>query len=573
MLRAFAVVYLTIIVLVVCDNQYFDFNIHDINALTAFLSLSFLGLAFFLRRKKEIYNGGSILSIALFIFLLYSATSYYFSLNVDLSLYPALKLLSALFLAIALGYFLKDIEILKKSFLVIFFMAGILAASGIIEQFFPLAFPFQTAGIPPSVSFFMNPNFFGGYLQIHVPIGVYLYFRATSLFEKKLLGFGWVCILVSLLFSQSQGGQLAAVLQIILTIRYFVHRKEGHKAKMVGWGALLSVLIYFVICKLILEPNLKLVVGLGEPEVYEDPWILNNVVLRFIYWLGAWRIFAEHWLLGSGLWTFVELYPQTGLERSPPHAHNIYLQTAAETGLIGLGLLLACLATLGATLVRIFKRGSSDVAEIAFYIALSLGGFLLNNISEYNWLTANFIFYFVFLVVSVEVLSRETGDNKKWVFLAGVGQLSSKAVMIIMTLGIFTIFQYYSYQRIISHAIPLSQTLEEWLTNTAKAKSYCNRCAQPHYLSGVANLEAYRLTQNSQYLIEAEQDLNKALGLNPNGMGNYFLLGETKRFQGNIYEARKYYNRAAKDPKYWKAVLGRLAKLEKNKESAARNHH
>ncbi|PIP71744.1 MAG: hypothetical protein COW89_10300 [Nitrospinae bacterium CG22_combo_CG10-13_8_21_14_all_47_10] len=563
MLKAFSIAYLVVIVLVACDNWQLDLNLHDVNALVAFLSLAFLGLAFAQREEKGIVGA---LPVSLFVFLLYSAMSFYFSQNADLSIYPALKLLSALSLTVALIFFIDSIQTLTKALRLVYILAAILAAVSIIEQFFALAFPFQLPDIPASRSFFMNPNFFGGYLVIHISIGLYLYFRAVSSFEKFLSGLGWILILVALFFSNSQGAQLGAGLQIFLIIRYFLHKKEPDKAKLAGLGALVSFLIYLAICKLILEPNLLLKeVGL-EPI---SPPAFNNIELRLLYWLGAWRIFVEHWLLGSGLWTFVELYPQTGLERFPAHSHNMYLQTAAETGLIGIGLLIACLATLCFKLIHIYKKGNAQVSETSIFIALSLAGFLLHNMSEYNWLTSNFIYYFVFLIISVEVLDRETDRHKIWVLRDSADKVWPKAVAIFLVLGSYSIFQYYNYQRIISHDIPLTRSVEEWLEKTGTASKYCESCGRPHFLSGMAHLENYRMSKNKQNLVRAEQEYIKTIRRNPNNMGAYLKLAETKNLMGKNAEALEYYKKAAKDPRFREMALeGYLSLLKK--QGAAR---
>ena len=113
MLHVFSIIYLIAIVFVDCDNIYFLQNLSDINELTAVLFLAFLCMVFVRRNEKE-GCGAGILSASLILLLLYSALSFYFSLNADLSLYPALRSLIALFLTLALIFYLKDIETLKK---------------------------------------------------------------------------------------------------------------------------------------------------------------------------------------------------------------------------------------------------------------------------------------------------------------------------------------------------------------------------------------------------------------------------------------------------------------------------
>lgn len=566
MLPAFSIIYLFAVVVVGCENSSLQQNMHDMNVLMAFLTLAFLAMTIFKRKDKK-GSGVSTLSASLILFLLYSVISFYLSFNEDLSMYPALKMLSALLLAIALIYYLKDIESLNRTLLMVFAFGGILAITGIVEQFFPIIISSKQTSLLLSRSIFTNPNFYAGYLLIHIPIGMYLYFQASSSFAKTLLGHAWILILVALGFSSSLSGQLIAGLQVIVTIIYLLVAKKTYQAKLVGFGVLASILIYFALIKLILEPTLIIPIEEIEELDVVNNWLNSSVGLRLMYWLAAWRIFTEHWLYGSGLWTFTELYPQTGLlSRFPPHAHSMYLQTAAETGLIGLGFLMACLTVLFSTMIRIFKKGSVEVVKINFYIAASLIGFLINNIVEYNWLTSNFIYYFVFLIISVEVLNRETQGYRKWGIKINTQGLQTKVVPIFMVLGAFVVVQYYSYQRIISYDIPMSATMEEMFANTTKAKELCHRCGRPYYLSGIAHLEMYRLSQNSENLVLAEHDLNEVLHRNPYSLGTYLILGKTKSLQGNYSEAKEYYIKAMKDSRHVISAITEIKKIEKNIE-------
>jgi O-antigen ligase len=564
MLPVFSIFYLFAVVVVGCENGILQHNIHDMNALMAFLSLAFFCMAFYLCKEKGDI-GVSAISTSLILLLFYSAFTFYLSLNADLSLYPILKIISALFLSLALIYFLKDIEILKRALLMVFAFSGILAATGVIEPFFSFWNPEKWTLVLWSLSIFKNPNIFSSYLVIHIPIGVYLYFHAPSSFVKNLTGLAWVLILVSLGFSESQGGQLIASLQILATIIYLLVTKKPKQARLVGLGVCVSILIYFGLVKLVFEPNFIASIGGIEAvkEVQEaDEWENSTLGIRLMYWSGAWKIFTEHWLTGSGLWTFVELYQQTGLSRLPANAHSMYIQTAAETGLIGFIFLIACLTALCSVLVRIFKRGSSEVVEMNFFITISLIGFLVHNIFEYNWLTANFIYYFVFLAISVEVLNRETQGYKSWVLIYDNKGLWVKVVPIIMVLGAFVIVQYYSYQRIISHDIPRSTTMEEMFANTIEAKKICHRCGSPYYLSGIANLEMYRLTQVKQNLTLAEQDFNEVIIRNPYSLGTYLMLGKVKSLQGNFSKAKEYYLKSMKDKKYFFPALNGIRSIE-----------
>lgn len=548
-----------------CENIYLSQYTHDINALMAFLSLAFLCMAFFLRREKEgeFINFG-ILSITLIFFLFFSASNFYFSSNADLSGYPAVKNLSALFFAMGLLCFLKNIEILKKTLFIIFVLAGVHAGVGILQQFVPSLLHQPEKFSFTSSSFFHNPNFYSGYLVIHIPIGFYLMSQCRNYEERVPLGGIWIMIWLALGFSGSPGGQLFAGVQALAMFAYLLKKKDFFHLKILAGTIFLTLVTYFGLVN-ILNPTPQTSSEAVTSLLVRRPWIWEHLENRLMYWSGAWSIFKENWLLGSGLWTFIELYPQTGLKYTPPHAHNMYLQTAMETGLVGFGLLMACLTVLFRTLVHIFKKASTDVAELNFYIAVSLFGFLLQNLIEYNWLTSNFIYFFVFLIVAVEVLNRETGENKKWVSLPFSKEIFPKWVVLSMVLGAFTIIQYYRYSRIISYDIPLSHSVEEVFANAERAKNLCSRCGKPYYLSGIIHLETFRQFKNLQELTLAEKDIKELIRRNPNSMGNFLVLGEIKNLQGNFNEASKYYEIAMKDPRYKVSALAGIKSLEKRR--------
>jgi O-antigen ligase len=516
-------------------------------------------MAFVLR--KEDFRLGA-LSKLLIIFLLYSALSFYFSLNADASLYPALRFLTALFLTLALIFYLKDIETLVKALVVIFVLAGIHAGIGILQQIIPSLLYQPNRLSFASTSLFGNPNFFSGYLAIHIPIGMYLIFQSRDTTFKILFGGLLLMILVALGFSGSPGGQLVAGVQVLGMIVYYLAKQESRQIKFISYGLLLTLGIYIGLVQILNQyPGSEEMTA----SLIRRPWVWEHMENRFMYWTGAWTLFKENWLLGTGLWTFKELYPQTGLKYTPPHVHNMYLQTATETGLIGFSLLLACLSVLGLTIIRIFKNGKTKLLELNIYIAFSLFGFLLHNFIEYNWLGSNFIYFFVFLVISVELISRDTQDNKQSSSMPGLKGVWPKAVTLTLALGALTVLQYYRYDRIVSHDVLMSQTVEEVLSNAERAKDICSRCGRPHYLSGIIYLEQFHLSKNDQDLIQAEKEFEEAIERNPLGLGTYLKLAQIKSLQSNFEEAKSFYERAMDDSRYRLSALAELENIEKIK--------
>jgi O-antigen ligase len=104
----------------------------------------------------------------------------------------------------------------------------------------------------------------------------------------------------------------------------------------------------------------------------------NYAVLeRLAHWVAAERMWASAPWLGVGPGNFNTIYPLVRLPRwdvALGHAHNIYLNVLAETGILGLLAYTCLLVTAGVTVWRRFRRVSrrNDAAG-RWFAALAIG--------------------------------------------------------------------------------------------------------------------------------------------------------------------------------------------------------
>jgi O-antigen ligase len=192
---------------------------------------------------------------------------------------------------------------------------------------------------------FINRNYFAGYLLMVIPLSVgYLLsrqarkiglyrgwrHRLSSLDGKTLLiGFGAIVMMIALIFSASRMGITSLLLSFSLLIFFFrgpVGEKRFSKT---------SVLIF------ILALLWAIWIGL-DAVVSRFFTTTEDFKLRWTIWANTFQIFKDFPLLGSGLGTFVYIFPMyrtLHIEGLATHAENDILQLASEVGLIGLGLL------------------------------------------------------------------------------------------------------------------------------------------------------------------------------------------------------------------------------------------
>jgi len=194
---------------------------------------------------------------------------------------------------------------------------------------------------------FINRNYFAGYLLMVIPLSVgYLLsrragkispywgwrHRLSSLDGKTLLiGFGAIVMMIALIFSASRMGITSLLLSFSLLIFLFKDpRGEKRFSKT-------SVLIFTLALLWAIWIGLDAIISRFFTST-------DDFKFRWAMWASTFQIWKDFPLLGSGLGTFVYIFPMyrtLHIEGLATHAENDMLQLASEAGWIGLGLLAA----------------------------------------------------------------------------------------------------------------------------------------------------------------------------------------------------------------------------------------
>ncbi|HYF81981.1 MAG TPA: O-antigen ligase family protein [Clostridia bacterium] len=165
----------------------------------------------------------------------------------------------------------------------------------------------------------LNPNIFAGYLAINLSFALA---RIRSLREDILLTSNIVLSSICLLVTYSRGG-FAAFGAAMLVLCLLKERKRG-------LALYLSVMVaaFFVLNSTGLNNRAEL------GSVYHD----SSSLYRLEIWKAALNMFLNSPIFGNGIGT-TWYYLSSGsdkLYRYILHSHNIYLQVAAEMGIVGL---------------------------------------------------------------------------------------------------------------------------------------------------------------------------------------------------------------------------------------------
>lgn len=143
-------------------------------------------------------------------------------------------------------------------------------------------------------------------------------------------------------------------------------------------------------------------VGYKEPTEGQRGVPDTSVVRRYVLNVASWQVFLDHPILGVGPGHFAEYYSiaygnRVGLieQLKKYRGHNLYFETLAETGILGLASFLAIIVAIMAGLWRTWRRlqhQSLEFADTAMAFFLSLVAYLISAVfahlsyQRYFWL-------------------------------------------------------------------------------------------------------------------------------------------------------------------------------------------
>jgi len=218
---------------------------------------------------------------------------------------------------------------------------------------------------------FRQPNPYAGYLGLTLPVAISLSFYAVSRFgEEHRRLVAWtrlvfypvsaVVIALGLIASWSRGGWLGAIAGAVVVLALYSRRTAGLLAAAAATVALLA--LGGTLNPAGLPPalttriaDLPAYFGLGG--ALDQPITDENfaVIERLAHWVAALRMWELRPWLGVGPGNYAAAYASVALPRwDDPlgHAHNIYLNVLAETGLAGLLAFAAMWLSLGGWVLR-----------------------------------------------------------------------------------------------------------------------------------------------------------------------------------------------------------------------------
>ena len=575
--HSMAFILLTVLVIFASYYPVFGLKGYESTTLIVSLSLAFLlsSLISFRTQNTERYPLSPI-SFSLILFLGWAVLGHFYTVDQDNSMTAILQHFGGAILLLGLSLNIKEEEHLQRFLWLALICAGLMSVIAIVQQFDVYSAIIPKATINTSTGFYGHRNVLATYLLLHFPLAIYFYFSSQTRNKKIIFGILSILIVLALIFSRSRGGQLVLGIQLLGILIYFVRKKDHAKMKDLIVGGVLTTVLYF---------GLLFLVKVSAVDQYFDtpPSIANiftgelgawqGLAKRLVFWETGWGIFKDYWLTGTGPGTYELLFPvYLGKETSglvegfvyfvnPPHSHNIFVQTATDTGVIGLGLLILFMITVYFRGINLLRNAPPETRNFVFFLILSVTGFMIHNQIEYNWIQISFIYPFIFLVFAMDFLDRKYSLKKS--SLGKVNSVIHNGVLTAFILvGTLSTMNYYKYQALIYEKIIPGTGVANLSMLTNEAKTYCPGCGWPGLEMAKNLISQYRLTPNPTILVSAETELKEVALLTPFNLRQFIYLAEIRSFQENWDEAKKLYVQAFKNIKM--RALGACRVLSSN---------
>ncbi|GAC1358565.1 MAG: hypothetical protein NVS2B12_00540 [Ktedonobacteraceae bacterium] len=310
---------------------------------------------------REEYNVPGYLALAMLLLLLAMLVSTTVAFSLSASLKELVKWLELLVVVLLGSQYIRTRQQIWALVVILCLAAVTQACYGYAQAFLNLGpSSFVRDSSLRVYSTFGQPNPYAGYLNMTLMITLALSLLGRSVTTRFLAALTTLILAGVEVLTQSKGGLLALLVSTLFIIAVgFPHIRRLMAVLGVALLAFVEAFLAGKIPARFYQPLLvKLgVVGISFTSPSPDNYANSE---RVAHWFAGIRMFLDHPFLGVGIGNYEPVYPPyaPGIFVIPlGHAHNYFINIAAEAGLLGL---LTFTLFIGAT----FVMGSKTVRAI-----------------------------------------------------------------------------------------------------------------------------------------------------------------------------------------------------------------
>ena len=304
------------------------------------------------------------------------------------------------------------------------FAAYALIASGVLQAMYGALTSLQSVGQVASGTF-VNRNHFAGYLVMCLSVGIGVLIASLSgeqnrswrrAFEgliqwvispKMALRLGLVIMVVALVLTRSRMGNSSFFISLMITGAIgLLLSKRATKSMVILLVSLVAIDAFIVGTYF---GTKRVVERIAETTAETED---RDEVAGY-----AARMWKDYPVFGSGLGSFHAVFPRysgEGTQLSYTHAHNDYLEFAAETGAIGVSLLgLMVLMSFAAALRAQYLRRDPLMRGLSFAAMMGILALMIHSLADFNLqIPANALTFMLLLAFGWISLHHESVEGR-----------------------------------------------------------------------------------------------------------------------------------------------------------------
>ena len=235
---------------------------------------------------------------------------------------------------------------------------------------------------------YICPNHLAGFLEMLLPLALaYTLVGRGKALTKVLLGYAALVLVAGIGVTVSRGSWVAAGITVLMLFGVLALYRSYRLPAMLALVLLVAGGAYFV----------------GKTEFFKARFIHSFVAgsvdldTRADLWAAAVRIWRDHVWFGGGPGHYdyrFRQYRPAAVQLRPDRAHNEYLNTLADWGVVGLALVGAALTALGIGVAKTWRHvrraendfGKNQSNKFAFVLGATLGliALLLHSTVDFN---------------------------------------------------------------------------------------------------------------------------------------------------------------------------------------------
>lgn len=251
-------------------------------------------------------------------------------------------------------------------------------------------------------SLLFHYNSLAGYLNAVIPLALAVAVLAKETATRRLAFLSLSLSCAATYFTASRGGLVALGALFVFGLFYLRPRKKTMAA------TLSAVLVASAIV---------LLISAGIPDRTQSGRLqtMDNFTLdsRLALWGAAGAIFVEHPILGAGFGTY-----RFALQQYVPgindqlDAHNLYLQTLAETGVIGFVVFFLMIWACYRSAFNLIKDSDSLSRIVGFAVCGCVGATLIHGMVDYIFIASPQFGNLFWLLLGLGVAARELAPGE-----------------------------------------------------------------------------------------------------------------------------------------------------------------